>query len=578
MSVETTTTAKCTNIRQNKRKRHYDRQDDSKREVENKHEGKESPSKDERPELYSITYLFDNPQTSISFKQLEFFLHENCAYRNIRYTPGPHFQCTYIQPTSDVEISITDNDIMLSVDSRDMLSELHVGLYPELIATLIACGASPSTCASIWVCTPNVPFHTIPVDDIRGSGSSVWMRLDIPHWDRLTIRLTQIGGVVHSDMHERTWIEWHAPHRAFEADASLQTCSSLTSEVDVAYIYEDGAIRLRTGGTDVFTNAVIEKLHMKVLLIRIQDTLPTQVAVHDLVFAGTNLYNLMRFYCKRVERMSLTNGQLVVERKIFDQSMTVVISRKGRFTYTNARLGNYASSDAAALAETFNSIFYYDVICSNEKHCSVDFAYQRNIADQQIHKSLLNSEISAWQERLVVVLRDERSVWQKRVTALEAQVTRIPLLETNATQSIRALDRELKNTSDLKNRLRLERDEANRKTEADRKHISELEAQVAQHREEANRKTEADRKHISELEAQVTQHREETRSLIRRLEVAETAQLCSICLVSQKNVLFWNCGHLALCNECAQTVNGPSGDKKCPFCRAPIVEMSRVFM
>ena len=39
---------------------------------------------------------------------------------------------------------------------------------------------------------------------------------------------------------------------------------------------------------------------------------------------------------------------------------------------------------------------------------------------------------------------------------------------------------------------------------------------------------------------------------------------CVICLTNPSNILFCNCGHLCVCEECAKTGEGL---EKCPICK-----------
>lgn len=48
--------------------------------------------------------------------------------------------------------------------------------------------------------------------------------------------------------------------------------------------------------------------------------------------------------------------------------------------------------------------------------------------------------------------------------------------------------------------------------------------------------------------------------------------LCSICMVEQKNILFDNCKHCIVCEECANAIN------KCPLCNIVITKKIKIFI
>jgi hypothetical protein len=52
----------------------------------------------------------------------------------------------------------------------------------------------------------------------------------------------------------------------------------------------------------------------------------------------------------------------------------------------------------------------------------------------------------------------------------------------------------------------------------------------------------------------------------------EEEHLCKVCLTSEKEVILRDCGHFALCFNCADRV------EECPICRVPICTFQRVFI
>ena len=48
---------------------------------------------------------------------------------------------------------------------------------------------------------------------------------------------------------------------------------------------------------------------------------------------------------------------------------------------------------------------------------------------------------------------------------------------------------------------------------------------------------------------------------------------CCVCLSKPSNVLFTNCGHLCICEECNNNLNDTAEDNiKCPMCRTEVTQ------
>jgi len=50
---------------------------------------------------------------------------------------------------------------------------------------------------------------------------------------------------------------------------------------------------------------------------------------------------------------------------------------------------------------------------------------------------------------------------------------------------------------------------------------------------------------------------------------------CSVCFEQKKDTVFYKCGHLACCNQCATLMRDKKAD--CPICRAPILDVTKVY-
>ena len=62
-----------------------------------------------------------------------------------------------------------------------------------------------------------------------------------------------------------------------------------------------------------------------------------------------------------------------------------------------------------------------------------------------------------------------------------------------------------------------------------------------------------------------------------RVNIRSTREdMCCVCLTKPPNVLFSNCGHLCLCEECNDRLNGnhnfEEGNLKCPMCRTEVTQ------
>lgn len=58
-------------------------------------------------------------------------------------------------------------------------------------------------------------------------------------------------------------------------------------------------------------------------------------------------------------------------------------------------------------------------------------------------------------------------------------------------------------------------------------------------------------------------------------EQKEDESLCVICLCEKRDVIFYKCGHLAACHDCAQQLK--KHQKGCPICRQPILDIVKVY-
>jgi hypothetical protein len=66
-------------------------------------------------------------------------------------------------------------------------------------------------------------------------------------------------------------------------------------------------------------------------------------------------------------------------------------------------------------------------------------------------------------------------------------------------------------------------------------------------------------------------------------EAHENMTCCVVCLDAPRSVLLLPCKHLALCEECSQSLQGSAGGTGsggcCPVCRVPVLQhISGVFM
>jgi len=56
---------------------------------------------------------------------------------------------------------------------------------------------------------------------------------------------------------------------------------------------------------------------------------------------------------------------------------------------------------------------------------------------------------------------------------------------------------------------------------------------------------------------------------------SDEGKSCVVCLVQKRDVIFYRCGHLAVCGGCAQQLRNQQ--KGCPICRQPILDVVKVF-
>jgi len=61
----------------------------------------------------------------------------------------------------------------------------------------------------------------------------------------------------------------------------------------------------------------------------------------------------------------------------------------------------------------------------------------------------------------------------------------------------------------------------------------------------------------------------------RKLDNDDFNEECVVCLDARPNHIILDCGHLALCEECAHLFRKP--DSKCPSCRAPIRKILKTY-
>lgn len=56
-------------------------------------------------------------------------------------------------------------------------------------------------------------------------------------------------------------------------------------------------------------------------------------------------------------------------------------------------------------------------------------------------------------------------------------------------------------------------------------------------------------------------------------ELDDEASLCIVCMADKKDTLFYKCGHVACCFECANSMKG----RDCPVCRVKIIDVCKVY-
>ena len=62
------------------------------------------------------------------------------------------------------------------------------------------------------------------------------------------------------------------------------------------------------------------------------------------------------------------------------------------------------------------------------------------------------------------------------------------------------------------------------------------------------------------------------KALLDSLKRVYKQEECSICLTNEPTVVFFQCGHSCLCDECLRDIDAGStrAEKRCYLCRAPI--------
>lgn len=59
----------------------------------------------------------------------------------------------------------------------------------------------------------------------------------------------------------------------------------------------------------------------------------------------------------------------------------------------------------------------------------------------------------------------------------------------------------------------------------------------------------------------------------RRSEDVDDLGVCVVCLTEPRNVALFDCGHIAVCSDCVESINNV-----CPLCRQQAFEYRRVFL
>jgi hypothetical protein len=76
------------------------------------------------------------------------------------------------------------------------------------------------------------------------------------------------------------------------------------------------------------------------------------------------------------------------------------------------------------------------------------------------------------------------------------------------------------------------------------------------------------------LKKKMLQQKAHTGQQFLRFPDADEERACIICMSNCRNIVFEDCLHLAVCDECF-----PSLDKKeCPVCKVPITSVKNVYM
>ena len=90
----------------------------------------------------------------------------------------------------------------------------------------------------------------------------------------------------------------------------------------------------------------------------------------------------------------------------------------------------------------------------------------------------------------------------------------------------------------------------------------EQEAELASIEKKAKENKESEEKLIKEIK--MVKGKEESK-------VSEATHECKVCMETECQVIFLNCGHICCCSSCSEK------QQTCPVCRTPIVEKKRFF-
>ncbi|RZC32938.1 Neuralized and/or zf-C3HC4 3 domain containing protein [Asbolus verrucosus] len=60
-------------------------------------------------------------------------------------------------------------------------------------------------------------------------------------------------------------------------------------------------------------------------------------------------------------------------------------------------------------------------------------------------------------------------------------------------------------------------------------------------------------------------------------DIGEDGELCTVCCLKVINAVLYKCGHMAMCYDCAVKQKQSVGNGQCPFCRADIKDVIRIY-